>query len=417
MWDESEFHIAPTGETPVGTPVLLSYGRIKTKPRGEGPCTSAAVIAPPGYLEDKTAKTIYNAVCQKLGPDFVAPPAGKDDLVCVDIGVDGCETNVCIVDMVEHGVGEHVFVLSHLCSQHGTSLVSTAGTKKLDITAPCFCLAKQLVTGSFRPALLNAAYGIIEAELVIIDEAGQPGWRPNPKHVRHSRWLLESLYINEAVQSQDHRAHGYTNVAVLRERAEQLITLCPGDWTQSDAGSMIHWCRGCCTSRSDSVLKVWTLVHTMFLGHFNRVADIKWTSLWSFIKNLAQPCNFHRLLQRSEEVVNGPLRRKKDADDGLSLGEDASGDWQKLRKKWSRRSGAFLQDTKTPALLAGFVALVTPIMVMHFTMFERGTNINADTSDTEPGFIFNLCDVASEALNHIQPYHHITACPYHHITI
>ena len=105
---------------------------------------------------------MMNALGANMHPYFVKPPADAARFVAVVPGSDGCETHANMMRMLHKTVDEIILILPHFCGQHATSLVSTAGSKQLDIMGPAFCLAKQLTMGKFRQRLMQAAFQLVE---------------------------------------------------------------------------------------------------------------------------------------------------------------------------------------------------------------------------------------------------------------
>ena len=57
------------------------------------------------------------------------------------------------------------FVISHACSQHGTTNVKGTIVKKLDIHAPTFSIAKQFSNSGYTNNVLTAMYDFFDSRL------------------------------------------------------------------------------------------------------------------------------------------------------------------------------------------------------------------------------------------------------------
>ena len=107
---------------------------------------------------------------------------------------------------------------------------------------------------------------------------------------------------------------------------------------------------------------------------------------------------FHDLLCRVTvrclKLTPTPMHDDSELSDDAKLGApaDAIRSFKKKRQKRSARYAKWVQRTLTSLELLVFIAVVAPLMKIHYQLFKESKDKVEAASDCEPGVLFDLCD-------------------------
>ena len=146
-----------------------------------------------------------------------------------------------------------------------------------------------------------------------------------------------------------------------------------------------------------------SLVQKMFLHAVSVPALNKWTTVAPCVNLVTAMQHFCNVLPEAfgQCFPPGPQAEHSESEDeGQPLGAplDQTKAWRKLARKRQRKSAQFVQDSESKWLTLLWSVCVAPVMVVHYSLFKRGTWLNQRPQD-ENAWAATTAGFANQAFN------------------
>ena len=296
------------------------------------------------------------------------------------------------------GEPEDPLILTHTCLHHALSLVQApVCAKVLDVSTPCFCIAKQFGHGKSYEKISDAVYAWLEHFLDWKRQEDFPDFVPDAQDVEYARDVVELMYLRRANRKRKSRS-SKSRVPRHKDRkqeyAERLVDASPGNWRSRIP---LYWCRGCCKTRSDAVNLMYFLIMFVFFGTtISEPADNKWVSVLPVVQDVGAMLCFYNMYGYVENVVNAKASGGQKKVESVLPADLVHIDFDKQRSTYNRRAARFVQGTYAQAKCMLSVILLTLIAELHFHLFKHCSQRAArgvdETIHVEPHPIFDYVD-------------------------
>lgn len=406
QWDETKFKAIPFAEhAGKGTDVsvMASAGRVAWYK--DGCLHQEEVVLPCIALDSTSAASMWGGFSQilptcfwqTLQGDTAAIPCKK---LAVTPGADHASANRKLIAHLIEEAPETTFYLPGLCKQHASGLCLSPLIRHLNIGCPAFCISKLFKADKFYTNVQEGIKVALRAKLDWITEADNPHWQPSPEDVAHAESIMEIAYYHRDLRTVEDplaadELRGQDKLR--RSRGAALVASCPGNWMSS---RVVHWCRGCCTSREEAIERVYKQLtdvgfHVLAVPSMN-----KWLSVWPLISDLVFMMCYHNIfidavrhaldIALDTSGVNGEELSELSEAELLGMPSGDTGSWHKQEHRRTLKVLRWLESGNTLQLLLLFLHTASPVMKLHYTLFKyaQHTPYGEDTKS----YLFNLCD-------------------------
>ena len=242
--------------------ILGSHGLLTTANDISDVCDMEQPCAPKG-LADATAPTMWQGL-QEAVPSKMVPGPGecKAQLRGLILASDHAASMGRMQTHAENLSRGIQYFIKALCKQHSVGLCMYPLSKLLDVTAPLFCIVKQLHSGTFDNLFWQAMFNEIWDRLELRKETDDWQWQPEPQHQEHARLVMEMCFFTRNLstlpQDDAERIAADKEEKARRNSGEAVLEALPGDWRST---KIIHWNKACgCQTHYDAVFCVFTKV-------------------------------------------------------------------------------------------------------------------------------------------------------------
>ena len=132
---------------------------------------------------------------------------------------------------------------------------------------------------------------------------------------------------------------------------------------------------GCCNDREDSVVKACGILDDCFIKPMSIPALNKWTKVYPSFGQTVILFQFHDVVPRAIKArlgsAAGPVDESSSDEEEKKLGVplNETKRWRKLARKRNQKASAFLNDSQAKWLCLIWLAIVHPIMSLHWKLF------------------------------------------------
>ena len=168
----------------------------------------------------------------------------------------------------------------------------------------------------------------------------------------------------------------------------------PGNWR---ARNILHWCRGCCKSKMETVQKIFDVLSLIWVHCFGLPALNKWLSVLPAVCDFGFLLGFHGVLCAAVVLAHKlePQRTYDDSDlaedEFIGAPFDAMQSNRQQVKTRARRYVTWVQRVVVFPELLLYLAVIQDAMQIHYELFKRGKCSAQSASDETPGYLFGFC--------------------------